>query len=144
MARRLSAARTNFGGFTEELSGANEHRSIAADACRASCRRTRRDGVTKVSRYGYPAGPGPLVRRASGMEKSRPGNDADASRHRRGLSIGCAATLSLDPFSRKALPQTWLAGRRTEPLLRQGSGRDANRSRRAVAEFDSGPRFTME
>src|SRR5207248_4940569 len=90
VARRLSAARTNFGGLTEELSGANEHRSIAADACCASCRGTRRDGVTKVSRYGYPAGSGPLVRRAfgaSGMEKSRRGNDADASRHRRGLSI---------------------------------------------------------
>src|SRR5207248_5838913 len=132
VARRLSAARTNFGGLTEELSGANEHRSIAADACCASCRRTRRDGVTKVSRYGYPAGSGPLVRRAfgaAGMEKPRPGNDADASRHRRGSSIECAATLSLDPFSRKALPQTWLAGRRTERLLRQGSGGDANRSR---------------
>src|SRR5438046_10643512 len=135
MARRLSAARTNFGGLTEELSGANEHRSIAADACCGPSRTggklpgTRRDGVTKVSRYGYPAGPGPLVRRAfgaSGMEKSRRGNDADASRHRSGSSIGCSATLSLETFSRMALPQTWLAGRRTEPLLPQVHGRDGN------------------
>src|SRR5205823_14673678 len=147
MARGLSATQTNFGGLTKKLSGPNEYRSIAADACCDSYRRTRRNGVTQVSRYGYPAGSRPLVRRAfgaAGMEKPRPGNDADASRHRRGSSIECAATLSLDPFSRKALPQTWLAGRRTERLLRQGSGGDANRSRRAVAEFDSDPRFTME
>src|SRR4029077_12603379 len=72
-----------------------------------------------------------MVRRAfgaSGMEKPRRGNDADASRHRKGPSIECAATLSLDPFSRSTLPQTWLAGRRTNQLLRQESGRDANRS----------------
>src|SRR5437762_2427686 len=69
------------------------------------------------------------------MEKSRRGNDADASRHRRGSSIGCAATLSLDAFSRRALPQTWLAGRRTERLLRQGSSRDADRSQSAMAIF---------
>src|SRR4029077_16626752 len=72
-----------------------------------------------------------MVRRAfgaSGMEKPRRGNDVDASRNRRGPPIGCAAALSLDPFTRRALPQTWLAGRRTDQLLRQGSGRDANRS----------------
>src|SRR4029077_1585245 len=102
VARGLSAAQTNFGGLTEKLSGANEHRSIAADACRGPSRTggklrgTGRDGVTEVSRYGYPAGSGPMVRRAfgaSGMEKPRRGNDVDASRHRRGTSIGCAATL---------------------------------------------------
>src|SRR5262249_53301355 len=88
VARRLSAAQTNVGGLTEKLSGANEHRSIAADACcgpsrtGGKLRRTSRNGVTKVSRYGYPAGSGPLVRRpfgATGMEKPRRGNDADAS-----------------------------------------------------------------
>jgi GNAT superfamily N-acetyltransferase len=60
------------------------------------------------------------------------GNDADASRHRTGSSIKCATTLSLDPFSRKALPRTWLAGRRTNQLLRQGSRGDEDRSWRAV------------
>src|SRR5205823_6931456 len=136
MARDLSAARPNFGGLPEELSGANEQRSIAADACCRSRRRARRDGVTEVSRYGYAAGFGPLVRRAfsaSGMEKPRHGNDADAPRHRRGSPIESAATLSLDAFSRTALPQTWLAGRRTERLLRQGSGCDAGRSQSAIA-----------
>src|SRR4029077_11231533 len=114
MARDLSAARTNFGGLPEELSGANEHRSIAADACcgpssprpvfdRTGGRLPRAcgDGVAKVSRHGYPAGFGPLVRRAfsaSGMEKPRRGNDADAPRHRGGLPIEGAATLSLDAF----------------------------------------------
>src|SRR6476660_3070586 len=107
MARDLSAARTNFGGLPEELSGANEQRSIAADACCGPSRTggklpgARRDGVTKVSRYGYPAGFGPLVRRAfsaSGMEKPRRRNDADAPRHRRGSPIEGAATLSLDAF----------------------------------------------
>src|SRR4029077_4605242 len=134
MARDLSAARTNSGRLPEELSGANEHRSIAADACCGPSRTggkppgTRRDGITKVSRHGYPAGFGPLVRRAfsaSGMEKPWRGNDADAPRHRRGSPIESPATLSLDAFSRTALPQTWLAGSRTERLLRQGSGRDA-------------------
>src|SRR5204862_3093535 len=147
MARGLSATRTNSGGLTKKLSGPNEYRSIAADACCGSHRGARRNGVTQVSRYGYPARSGPLVRRAfgaSGMEGPRRGNDADASRHRRGSSIGCAATLSLDPFSRRALPQTWLAGRRTERSLRQGSGRDADRSQQTVAEFDSDPRFTTE
>ena len=66
---------------------ANEQRSVAADTCCGPSRTggklpgARRDGVTKVSRYGYPAGFGPLVRRAfsaSGMEKPRRGNDADA------------------------------------------------------------------
>src|SRR5438045_5187128 len=136
MARDLSAARPNFGGLPEELSGANEQRSIAADACCRSWRRARRDGVTEVSRYGYAAGFGPLARRAfsaSGMEKPGRGNNADASRYRRGSPIEGAATLSLDAFSRRALPQTWLAGRRTERLLRQGSGRDADRSRLPIA-----------
>src|SRR5206468_1227290 len=152
MARGLLAARTNFGGLTEKLSAADEPRSVAADACRCPRRTgsklpgTRRNGVTQVSRYGYPAGSGPLVRRAfgaSGMEERRRRNDADVSRHRRGSSIRCAATLSLDPFSRKALPQTWLAGPRTTQLLRQGSGGDADRSQRAIAAFDSGPRAEL-
>ena len=43
--------------------------------------------------------------------------------------------LYLDTFSRRALPQTWLAGGRTERLLRQGSGRDAGRSQSAIATF---------
>jgi len=84
----------------------------------------------------YPAGFGPLARRAfsaSGMEKPGRGNNADASRYRRGSPIEGAATLSLDAFSRRALPQTWLAGRRTERLLQQGSGRDADRSRLPIA-----------
>src|SRR5436190_8711097 len=154
MARDLSAARTNFGRLPEELSGANEPRSIAADACCGPSsprrvvdrtgwklrrgKRTHRDGVTKISRYGYPAGFGPLARRAfsaSGMEKPGRGNNADAPRHRRGSPIEGAATLSLDAFSRRALPQTWLAGRRTERLLRQGSSRDADRSQSAMAIF---------
>src|SRR5437588_4710244 len=138
MARDLSAARPNFGGLPEELSGANEQRSIAAGACCRSRRRARRDGVTEVSRYGYAAGFGPLVRlafSASGMDKPRPRNDADAPRHGRVSPIEGAATLSLDAFSRRALSQTWLAGRRTERLLRQGSGRDAGRSQWAIATF---------
>src|SRR5207248_5017490 len=138
MARDLSAARTSFGGLTEELSGANEQRSIAADARCGSWRRARRDGVTKVSRYGYPAGFGPLVRRAfsaSGMEKPGRGNDADAPRHRRGSPIEGAATLSLDALSRRALPQTGLAGHRAERLLRQGSSRDADQSQSSIATF---------
>src|SRR5438046_7729020 len=130
MARGLSATRTNSGALTKKLSGPNEHRSIAPDACCGSHRGARRNGVTQVSRYGHPARSGPLVRRAfgaSGMEEPRRGNDADASRHRRGSSIKCAATLSLDPFSRKALPQTWLAGRRTRNYF----GREA-----AVMQID--------
>src|ERR1700747_1061987 len=135
MARDLSAARTSFGGLREELSGANEHRAITADACcgpnwsGGGLPGTRRDGVTKVSRYGHPVGFGSLVRRAfsaSGMEKPRRGNDADAPRYRRGSPIESAATLSLDAFSRKALPHTWLAGSRTGRLIREGNGRDAD------------------
>src|SRR5262249_59255915 len=112
VARGLSAAATNAGALSEQLSGANEHPSIAVDACRGPSRtagkvpRTRGDGVAKVSRYGYPAGSGSLVGRAFGapeMEKPRRRNDADASRHRRGSSIERAAALSLDPFSRGAL-----------------------------------------
>src|SRR6266481_2207606 len=90
----------------------------------------------KFHDMGYPAGSGPMVRRAfgaSGMEKPRRGNDADAARHRRGSTIEYFSNLSLDPFSRRALPQTWLAGRRTERLLWQGSGRDADRSYQSAA-----------
>src|SRR4026209_2755005 len=109
MARDLSATRTNFGGLPEELSGANEQRSIAADACCGPSRTggklpgARRGGVAKVSRQGSPCGFGPLVWggvSASGMEKPRCGNNADAPRHRRGSAIEGAATLSLDAFSR--------------------------------------------
>src|SRR4029077_11815508 len=60
--------------------------------------------------------------------------------HGRGSSIKCNATLSLDPFSRKALPQTLLADRRTHQLLRQGSGGNADRPQRAIAAFNSDTR----
>jgi len=62
-------ARTNFGGclknYRERMNTiiAARHLVAVRAGLAVNCR-TRWDGVTKVSRYGYPAGFGPLVRRA--------------------------------------------------------------------------------
>ena len=129
VARYLPAARSNFGGLSEKLSGANEHRSIAAHACSTPCKRTDRDGVAKISRHGYQAGSGSVVGRsfgASGTAKQWRRNTAYASRDRRSEKIECLSALSLDAFSRTPLSQTWLASYRTHRILRQRSRRNVD------------------